>query len=193
MLSLLCIFFYALLNFLIPPSCLPISISFPKYHSSTVSAVFLSISAVLYQSSGNPSSPPKILVISCLNLSWQLVSFSLYHRIFGFTFSAFSFSPWDPFFIPPYGAALRHTYSILPYNRTFSSGPSFCTLHNLLGYFFCDFYTSPCVRLSFWNKFWEPPNPYSIHNHWFFLISCSSNVPPHYFLIPYVFFAHMFI
>ena len=42
---------------------------FPNVTPSTVSAVFLSISAVLSHSSGNPSLPPKILVTSCLNAS----------------------------------------------------------------------------------------------------------------------------
>ena len=42
---------------------------FPNVTPSTVSAVFLGISAVLSHSSGNPSMPPKILVTSCLNAS----------------------------------------------------------------------------------------------------------------------------
>ena len=64
---------------------------FPNITPSTVSAVFLSISAVLSHLSGNPSLPPKTLVTSYLNASSQLVSFTFHHRIFGFTFSAFFF------------------------------------------------------------------------------------------------------
>ena len=46
------LFFYALLNFIIPPPCLPVSFSFLKCHSQysfscTVSAVFLSTSVAL--------------------------------------------------------------------------------------------------------------------------------------------------
>ena len=63
------LFFYVLLNFLILPPCLPVSFSFPKCHSQTVSAVFLSIFAVLSHSLGNLSLPPRILVTSCLNAS----------------------------------------------------------------------------------------------------------------------------
>ena len=51
------LFFYALLNFLIPPPCLHVSLSpfcFPNVTPNTVSAVFLSISAALSHSSGNP-------------------------------------------------------------------------------------------------------------------------------------------
>ena len=51
------LFFYALLNFFIPPPCLHVSLSpfcFPNVTPSSVSAVFLSISAALSHSSGNP-------------------------------------------------------------------------------------------------------------------------------------------
>ena len=63
------LFFYALLNFLIPPPCFPVSILFPKYYSQYSFSCFFSISVVLSHSSGNPSLPPRILVTSCLNAS----------------------------------------------------------------------------------------------------------------------------
>ena len=46
---------------------------------------------------------------------------------------SFSFSPRELFCVPPYGAALPQTHSLLPYNRTFPSVSSFCTSHNLFG------------------------------------------------------------
>ena len=85
-------FFYALLNFLIPPPCLPISFSFPKCHPQhSFSCFFYNMFAVLSHSSGNPFLPPTILVTSYLNASSQLVFFSIHHLIFGCTFSAFFF------------------------------------------------------------------------------------------------------
>ena len=68
---ILCLFpfFYTLLNFLIPPPCLPVSFFFPNVTPGTVSAVLFSISAVLSQSIGNPFLPPKVLVTSYLNIS----------------------------------------------------------------------------------------------------------------------------
>ena len=63
------LFFYAVLNFLIPPPCLLSPFRFPNVTLSTVSAAFFSISFVLSNSSGNRSLPPSILVTSCLNAS----------------------------------------------------------------------------------------------------------------------------
>ena len=102
----------------------------------------------------------------------------------------FSFSPRKPFFIPPYGAALRHTHSSLPYNRIFPSGSFICTLNNLLEYFFLHFFTSFPVfvvflEISVDNRQIHPLC--KIRNYLYFLISRSNTVPPHYFFIPYAF------
>ena len=76
---------------------------------------------------------------------------------------------------------MRRTHSLLPYNRTSPSSSSFCTSHNLLGYFFATFIRHPVfvfLEISVDNSQIHPLN--KIHNHRSFLISCSSTVPPHY-------------
>ena len=55
------------LNFLILPHVSLSPFRFPNVTPSTVSAVYVSISAVLFHSLGNLSLPPRILVTSCLN------------------------------------------------------------------------------------------------------------------------------
>ena len=59
---------------------------------------------------------------------------------FGFNFSAFFFFTIRAILHTPYGAALRHTHSLLPYNCTFSSSSSFFTLHRLI--YLCTFSTT---------------------------------------------------
>ena len=63
------LFFYALLNSSFHHHVFLSPFRFPNVTPSTVSAVFLSISAVLFHSSGNPSLPHRVLVTSCLNPS----------------------------------------------------------------------------------------------------------------------------
>ena len=128
------LFFYALLNFLIPPPCLPVSFSLPKCHSQYSFRCFFSISAVLSHSSVNLSLPPSL---------FPSVSIILFLVLLSLPF----FPPYELFCLPPEDAALRHTHSLLPYNRTFSSSSSFCTSHNLLGYIFLRSYMPPCVHL----------------------------------------------
>ena len=61
------LYFHALLYFLILPPCLHISFSFPKCNFLHSLSCFFSIFAVFSHSSGNPFSPPKILLTYCLN------------------------------------------------------------------------------------------------------------------------------
>ena len=100
---------------------------------SPVSTVFLSISAVLFYSSGNHPCLPKSwspLVQMLLDSLPPSVSTILSLALLSLPFS---FSPREPFCIPPYGVALRRTHLPIPYNRTFPSGSSFLTIaHSFL-------------------------------------------------------------